>query len=156
MIINNSHYPMLSLVHTIISLPLAVHSQNPVAIFIMAIVLHFLADMPLHWNLDPSKPGKKIYFFIALDVGLGLVAARLLLGKEFWSWPTWAAIAGGNAPDVAHALRYLASANQQRYLSWLKPFFRFHAVIQNETTNIPVGLISQTAAVAAALWLLKL
>lgn len=146
---------MLSLAHTIMSLPLATHINNPLVIFISAIALHFLADMVFHWNLDPEKSGPISYIFIAADVLGGVVCAWLLLGPAFLNLNTWAGVAGANAPDVIHGIWFLMTPPQRaKWLGWANPFFRFHKTIQNETENIGLGLLPQIAAIATAVWLI--
>lgn len=144
---------MLSLTHTIISLPFAAYLQNPVIIFTAAFLFHLLTDSILHWNID-SKKQPYPYKFVALDVLGGIVIAALISLNHLPIWSTMAAILGGNAPDIIQALwNILGSTKHSKYILWLKPFSIFHQRIQRETNNIPQGLASQIILIALALTL---
>lgn len=147
---------MLSLTHTIVSLPFGVYLQNPALIFAAAFLFHLLTDSLLHWNIYPRLYPRFPYRLVALDVIGGLGIAWLLLGDQVITPKVMAAIAGGNAPDVLHSLYWLTSPNKPlaRPLAWLKPFFSFHHKIQRETDNIILGLASQIALIALTITLI--
>ncbi len=146
---------MLSLAHTIVSLPFGVYLQNPALIFAAAFLFHLLTDSLLHWNIRPKQHPHFPYKLVTLDVISGLGAAWLLLGDNIIAPAIMAAIAGGNAPDVLHSLWLLRRETKPLpiWLTWTKPFFTFHHRIQRETDNVVRGLILQIILVALALTL---
>lgn len=147
---------MLSLTHTLISLPLAYYLDNPLLIFIAAIAGHFLCDTLLHWNLFPDQIPKKFFFpLVAADVGGGLLVAYFLTGNDFFTLPVLLAILGGNLPDIIHQLyELLPAAVKHRWLHWAAPAFVWHDRLQLETHNIGQGLITQATLVFLAIVLL--
>lgn len=145
---------MLSLVHSIISLPLAAYLNNWLLIFIAAILLHLLADTALHWNIMPNQFKHFPLGLVFLDVIAGVTIAWLLVGKNLLTPPYLAAIAGGNIMDVLHALWNFAPAKRQKLPFVLQRLFMFHHKIQLETLNIPRGLIIQLIALIIAIYLL--
>lgn len=135
---------VLSLTHTLISLPFAFYLENPLLIFLAAFVMHLLADTFLHWNIYPYRFKRYPYELVALDVAGGVVLAWLLTGEQLFTLPVLLAIAGGNAPDILHGVWEVAGKNiQDRYFNWAKPLFRFHDHLQLETTSVPRGLAWQ-------------
>lgn len=147
---------MLSLTHTIVSLPFGIYLQNPTLIFVAAFLFHLLTDSLLHWNIHPKRHPRFPYKLVILDVISGLGAAWLLLGDNIIAPAIVAAIAGGNAPDILHSLWLLRSKTNPPplWLTWVKPFFTFHHKIQRETDNIVRGLVFQIILVALALTLI--
>lgn len=146
---------MLSATHTLISLPFAVYLQNPVVIFLAAFVFHLFADTLLHWNIFPFQFKKYPFAWVALDIASGLVAAFLLTGQQFFTIPIWAAIIGGNLPDVWHGLwEYIHDHHKDKYFWYLKPFFTWHDNLQLETLSPALGLISQALLIAATIALI--
>ncbi len=143
---------MLSLAHTLISLPLGMYFDNPLLIFLAAFFLHFVCDMIIHWNIYPHQYRRFPYQQVALDVIAGPVVAYIFLGQHLFTVPVWAAILGGNAPDALHTIWVLLKQqNKQRFLCWLNPFFRWHDRIQVETNNLFIGLTPQLSLVALSL-----
>lgn len=146
---------MLSFTHTIISLPLAYYFENPLLIFVAAVVVHLLADTFLHWNLFPEQSKRWFYPLVALEVAGGLAGTWLLVGDDLLTRPVFVAIAGGNAPDVVHQLWELLTPRQRKkYFAWARPLFTFHSSLQAETFRIGRGLISQIIFIAVAIFLL--
>lgn len=147
---------MLSLAHTIVSLPFGIYLQNPVLIFTAAFLFHLLTDSLPHWNICPKRYPHFPYKLITLDVISGLGAAWLLLGDNIIAPSIVAAIAGGNAPDVLHSLWLLRSKTKPPplWLAWAKPFFTFHHKIQRETNDVVRGLIFQIILIALTLTLI--
>ena len=147
---------MLSLTHTIVSLPFGVYLQNPALIFTTAFLFHLLTDSLLHWNIYPKQYPHFPYKLVTLDVISGLIAAWLLLGNNIFTPAIVAAITGGNAPDVLHSLWLLRSKTNPPplWLTWVKPFFTFHHKIQRETDNVIRGLVFQIILAALALTLI--
>ncbi len=143
---------MLSLAHTLISLPLGIYFQNPVLIFCAAFALHLLCDMVIHWNIFPQHYRRFPYIQVALDVIAGPLVAYLFLGQRLFTMPVWAAILGGNVPDVLHTSWILLRQHRkQHYLRWLNPFFHWHHHIQVETTHLLIGLTPQLLLVSLSL-----
>lgn len=146
---------MLSLSHTLISLPLGVYLTNPLQIFIAAFVLHILCDMVLHWNIYPHHYPTFPYKRVALDVVAGPVIAYFFLGSQLFTLPVVAAMAGGNMPDVLHSLYFiLKQRQQQRLVRRLNPFFYWHDRLQVETNDPLTGLIPQALLVGLSLVLI--
>ena len=147
---------MLSLSHTIISLPFGFYLDNPLIIFILAAALHFVADMLPHWNVYPQNFRRFPYELVALDVIGGVVLAFALTGSDFFTLPVLAAIAGGNAPDVIHSLWVIAGGekNSRKLPGWANAFFAFHERIQFEVASPARGLISQVVGMAIAVMLI--
>src|SRR5687768_14771650 len=117
---------MLSLSHTLISLPFAYYLDNPILIFIAAFIFHLFADTLLHWNLFPAQSKKFFYPLVAVEILAGLLLTWLLVGEDILTLPVLAAVAGGNAPDVIHQLWFLLTPEQhRRYFGWAIPAFRF-------------------------------
>jgi len=142
---------MLSLSHTIASLPLGIYLQNPYLIFMAAFLLHFILDATLHWNIYPPHHSKFPAFLVSLDVLGGLLLAWLIVGDNFFTIPVLAAIAGSNAPDIIHSLWELADKPKNKYTTVILPFFRFHDNIQWETNHVALGLISQIIVIATVI-----
>ncbi|MEX1998014.1 MAG: hypothetical protein WEA04_05085 [Candidatus Andersenbacteria bacterium] len=136
---------MLSLAHTLISLPLAYYLEQPLLIFLAAVVGHFLCDSLLHWNLFHDQLRRGIfYLLVALDIGSGLVIAGLVVGSDIWTLPVLAAIIGGNLPDVLQQLyEKLRAAPRKKWLGWAAPAATWHDALQLETTDPLRGLVSQ-------------
>ncbi|PIT98365.1 MAG: hypothetical protein COT71_01120 [Candidatus Andersenbacteria bacterium CG10_big_fil_rev_8_21_14_0_10_54_11] len=143
---------MLSLAHTLISLPLAAYLHHPLMIFFAAIILHFLADTILHWNIFYDEYEHYPYTAISLDVLGGILAAYVIVGHSLPANSAIAAIAGGNAPDVLDGIWSLLKKTPARpLLAWLQPYFSFHDKLQHETYNKRAGLLTQAAAVSFAI-----
>jgi hypothetical protein len=123
--------------------------ENPVVIFLLAVVLHFAADALPHWNIYPQNYSRFPYELVALDVIGGLLAAYAFVGNDIAAPPILAAIIGGNAPDVAHSLWFI-SGRRRPLPGWLETFFVFHDRIQFELPRPADGLISQAILVSAA------
>lgn len=142
---------MLSLAHTIISLPFGLLPLHPISIFLLAFGFHFVLDSFLHWNIYPPRRGHFPYFKVSLDISFGLLVAFFLLGDRFLSWPILATILGGNMPDIIQSLWYFAGQPTKGWWRFVYPLFHFHDYIQWETTNIALGLISQIALITIVL-----
>lgn len=143
---------MLSLSHTLISLPLGVYLTNPLQIFIAAFALHVLCDMVLHWNIYPHHYPTFPYKRVALDVVAGPLIAYFFLGQTLFSIPLWVAIAGGNMPDILHSLYFiLKQRHRQSLVRWLNPFFYWHDRLQVETIDLVGGLTPQLTLAALSL-----
>ncbi len=148
---------MLSIFHTIISLPFGIVLTNPVLIFISAGVFHLFADSLLHWNIYPQEMKRFPVVFIALDVVGGLAVAVALLGSTAFTLPVLVAIAGGNFPDVLHtSWNLLPRTAQHRAPRWLRSAFAFHDGLQRETYDIARGLVWQIVLAVIALLILTL
>lgn len=147
---------MLSLTHTLISLPFAFLFENPFVIFAGAFIFHLFADTLLHWNIYPEVFKRWFYPLAALDVSLGLVLAWLLTGNTFFTWPILLAIFAGNVPDIMQGLWDLAGPSWQKHLSFAKPFFDFHDRLQLETKDPVRGLVWQAALIACVLLVMQL
>ncbi|MBI1833643.1 MAG: hypothetical protein HYR90_02345 [Candidatus Andersenbacteria bacterium] len=149
---------MLSLAHTLISLPFGVYVENPLLIFLSTFVFHLFLDTLLHWNFYPKSWGKLFIPFAALDVLTGLGLAYLIMGKAFLTTPILIAIIGGNLPDVFHMSWELLGPKWQNssLLAWSKPIFRFHDSLQLETVKVAKGLIWQGIFVFSALVFLRI
>ncbi len=135
---------MLSVSHTIISLPFGLLLNNPFISFCATFCMHLLSDMMLHWNIYPHHYKKYPYIQVAIDIASGLLLAYALLDTRMFSLPILAAIAGGNAPDVLHGVwSFMPSAAKARAPKWVKSWFSFHKRIQWETDSPLVGGLSQ-------------
>lgn len=135
---------MLSFSHTLISLPFAYVGNNPVLIFLAAFVFHLFADTLLHWNIFPHHFKRYPYAWVALDILGGVLASWFVTGDQFFTIPVWAAIIGGNLPDVWHGLwEFIHDHHKDKYFWYLKPFFVWHDKLQLETLNPLLGLASQ-------------
>jgi hypothetical protein len=147
---------MLSLAHTLISLPWGVYLDNPMLVFVIAAALHFAADMLPHWNIYPQNFSRFPYELIALDIVAGLGIAFVLLGNDLLTLPILVAIAGGNAPDIAQCLWLLAGGEKEprRFPAWFNVPFLFHHRIQFELASPLKGLISQIIGAAIAIVLI--
>ena len=142
---------MLSFAHTIISLPLGIHINNPIIIFLSAFVLHLFCDTFLHWNIYPAYFKKYPIFLVILDMTIGLFIAYLITGTAILTLPILTAIIGGNAPDAIQQIWELSPRNLKKMVSIANPFFKFHDKIQYETLNESKGLISQFSLVVFAI-----
>jgi hypothetical protein len=143
---------MLSVAHTITSLPIGMYLSNPLFIFVAAFLLHLFTDTLLHWNIYPYNFKRYPYELVALDIGSGIFISWLLLGNTLLTLPILIAIAGGNAPDVLHGLwDLLPEHRRQQSPRWVRNWFRFHDHLQLETTRPARGLIWQGVVVTIAL-----
>lgn len=143
---------MLSAAHTLISLPLAVHLQNPLIIFVLAFLLHFILDAILHWNIYPPKYSSYPYTPIITDVFGGAFLAWLLVGNNIFTLPFLAAILGNNLPDILHSLWDISSSKYKAV--WPRVvlrLFSFHDKIQVETKSPLLGLLPQIILIFFAL-----
>ncbi|MBI3255578.1 MAG: hypothetical protein HYZ63_01255 [Candidatus Andersenbacteria bacterium] len=146
---------MLSLTHTIISLPFGIYMDNPWLIVAATVAFHFFADTLLHWNIYPWKFKSYPYALVALDIASGLAMAWLLTGDRFPTIPIWAAIIGGNLPDIVQALwDFLNKKIKDTYFAAIKPLFIWHDKLQLETSSPILGLLSQGILIAIALLLI--
>ena len=114
---------MLSVIHTIISLPLAEYLHSWFLIFVTAVLLHLLADTTLHWNIMPNQFKRFPYGLVFLDVAAGLILAWLLVGKDIFTLPYLAAIVGGNITDLLHVTWDSAPKYHSKFPRILKQFF---------------------------------
>lgn len=146
---------MLSLTHTLISLPFGVYLDNPLAIFLAAFVLHLLADTLLHWNIYPEAARRTFYPLAALDVIGGLVVAWLVMDASFFTAPILLAILAGNLPDILQGLWDLLPRQGRKSLRALKPFFSFHDKLQLETKSISKGIVWQAILIVVAVALVS-
>lgn len=145
---------MLSIAHTLASLPFGIYLDNPFLIFIAAFIGHLLCDTLSHWNIYADEHEQYPYLAVAADVIGGLLMAWLVLGDRLLTIPMFAAIAGGNAPDIITGLWDLLPASLRQRLSWLTPWFRWHDRLQLETHHIPAGLISQILIISLGIALI--
>lgn len=145
---------MLSLAHTVITLPFGVFLNNPVLIFFLAFISHFILDAIYHWNIHPPHHPKFPIFLVSLDIIGGLVIAWIIVGNDIISLPILAAIAGSNMPDVAQSLWNLAGKPRNKRLPFLTYFFDLHDRIQWETHSVTKGLIPQLILVLLAILLI--
>lgn len=146
---------MLAFTHTLISLPFGVYLNNPWLIFLAAFIFHLFADTLPHWNIYPFQFKRYPFVLVAIDVIGGLVAAWYLTSDQFFTLNIWAAIAGGNAPDVIHALwDFMPKKYHTIYFKSVKPFFAWHNKLQLETPSIAWGLVSQIVLIALSVFLL--
>lgn len=135
---------MLSLSHTIISLPFGLIFTNPIAIFFIACISHLVLDMFLHWNIYPHHYKSYPFVLVGIDVLSGLLVSYLLLQNTLFTLPILAAIAGGNAPDILHAFwGFMGKNRQQRAPKFVQAVFQFHEEIQWETESPLLGGLSQ-------------
>lgn len=144
---------MLSLVHTLISLPFGVYFKNPLLILLSTFIFHLLADTLLHWNVYPEQFKKWFYPLAALDVISGIILAWFVMGDKFFTTPILLAILGGNLPDILQGLWDLTPTRLKQKLSYFKPAFHFHDRLQLETKSVSRGIIWQIALIALALFL---
>lgn len=145
---------MLSAAHTLISLPFGIAFTNPLVAFIGALLMHLVSDMLLHWNIYPHQYKKYPFILVGIDVGVGLLLSYLLVGNDVFNLSVLAAIAGGNAADVAHALwQFLSSHQRSSAPAWVQAIFRFHENIQWETESPLIGGLSQVVLCAIAIFL---
>lgn len=135
---------MLSLAHTIISLPLAIYLDSPLLIIIAGIILHHFLDTLTHWNLYPDQFTRYPYELVVMDFTGGLLIAWAVTGSQFFSIPVLAAIFGGNLPDILHGLwDFLPPRLQQHTPALAKRWLIFHNNIQLETESLRRGLPAQ-------------
>lgn len=148
---------MLSVTHTIVSLPVGVHVPQPVLAFGIAFLLHLFVDTLLHWNIYVDKH-RWPYFWTAVDVLGGLAVAYLLLSQKILTAPVLAAILGGNLPDIWGGVAGLWQRLGGKAVDYEQhsAFLRFHAGLQHETSSPWKGLVWQGVLVLAAIWLLRL
>lgn len=143
---------MLSLSHTLISLPFGLAFSNPVVAFIGALLMHLVSDMPLHWNIYPENYKKYPFFLVGIDVVLGLAVSFVLLGNTMFSLSVLAAIAGGNTPDALHAFwKFMSLKKRKSMPRFIQNVFAFHENIQWETESPLVGGLSQVLFCAVAI-----
>ena len=129
--------------------------ENPWLILAATTVFHFFADTLLHWNIYPSKFKRYPFALVALDIASGLGLAWFLTGDQFLTIPIWAAIIGGNLPDIVQALwDFLDKRIKDTYFAAIQPIFSWHDRLQLETSSPMVGLISQGILIAIAIALI--
>ena len=147
---------MLSFSHTLGSLWIGSLLPNPWLAFVAGFLWHLVCDWLLHWNIYPDQFKRYPYEWVALDILAGLASAALFLGTDVFNLAILAAIAGANMPDIIHGVwSFLPDTYKDTSLSWAKPWFSFHEWIQHETTNVPLGLVSQLVVIAFSLFLSK-
>jgi hypothetical protein len=144
---------MLSLVHTIVSLPFGVYLQNPIIIFLSVFIFHFVLDSIFHWNIYPPHHAKFPILPVSLDITGGLILAWLIVGSDLVSLPIIVAIIGSNAPDVFQSLWYMLGEPKSKRFPFATFLFEMHDQIQWETNHIIKGLIPQTALAILAIYL---
>lgn len=143
---------MLSAAHTIISLPFGLLFTNPLMAFGGALLMHLFSDTLLHWNIYPHQYKKYPVFLVSIDILSGLIASYAILNTTALSIPVLAAIAGGNAPDVAHALWSFTSSTTKKHAPmWMRSVFQFHEDIQRETQSPLAGGLSQVILCSIAI-----
>lgn len=148
---------MLSLSHTLISLPFAFLVDNPASAFLAAFIWHLFCDTLLHWNIYPHTWRRYPIVLVALDIVTGLFLAGLVMGDDLLSVPVLAAIAGGNVPDVLHGFWDILTRTQQKSLPKIfRTAFIFHERSQLETTTMVRGLLSQITLISISLVLLSI
>jgi hypothetical protein len=148
---------MLSIAHTIISLPFGYVFQNPLVSFCVAFAVHLYCDHILHWNIYPHKMRKYPFVLVALDVFSGLIVAYIVTGSNFLTWPILAAITGGNTPDVLHGLwSFTPKKLQLKAPQVVHTWFNFHERIQRETDSVSRGLVWQIILSAIAIIIIQL
>lgn len=146
---------MLSAAHTIISLPFGLAFANPLLAFISALLMHLVCDMLLHWNIYPQNYKKYPFILVGIDVAVGLIISYFLLGNGVFTVPIMAAIAGGNAADVAHALwKFLLPQKRKDAPGGVQAIFYFHEKIQWETESPLLGGLSQVILCTIAIFLI--
>lgn len=147
---------MLSIAHSIISIPFGILFQNPVLAFVSSFAIHLVCDRMLHWNIYPHHYKKYPFLLVALDVVAGLGASYLIAGNTVFTVSVLFAIAGGNMPDILHAGYSALSKRQKKALpKWVLSCFYFHEDIQRETDSIPKGLVSQITMSTVAIFITR-
>jgi len=146
---------MLSLTHTLISLPFAFWLDQPVIIFIAAFLFHFLVDSLFHWNIYVNQVSKHFPVWVGVDIIAGILVAWSILGQEIFMLSVIAAIAGGNAPDIIQALWDLLKPRHRARLRVLKPAFAWHYNLQYETNSPLRGLIWQFTLIVIAIFIVS-
>ncbi len=142
---------MLSLSHTLISLPFGVWLDTPIFIFTAAFLFHFICDSLLHWNVYPWRLKKYFYPAAMVDVISGLIIAAIVLGDRFYTPAIWLAVAGGNMPDILQESWQALPKKIKRMLRWAQPFFDFHENLQKESLSPARGLVWQIILVMFAI-----
>lgn len=157
---------MLAVTHTIMSVTIGMHVQQPAYAFALAFILHNFADTLLHWNIYVDKH-RWPYAWVVLDVVGALAAAYWLAPDRFLTPAMLAAILGGNLPDiwgngiiVLRALRArLARRPLMRLPSLLvrvhQQFLDFHDGLQYETVSATRGLVWQVVLSGVAIALTR-
>lgn len=144
---------MLAITHTITSAAVGATVPSALLAFGISVLLHLFLDTLLHWNIYIGRH-RWPYFWVALDVFGGLLAAYWLAPSLFLTLPMLSAIIGGNAPDIWH-VSIITLERFQRSARPKGPFFRFHEWLQNETLNPWKGLAWQGLLVALAVFVIK-
>ena len=148
---------MLSFTHTLTSLPLAYLMSSPLLIFAAAFVWHLLCDSLLHWNVYAEDYKRYPWFLVMSDVAGGLLFAWLATGDDILTLPVLAAIAGGNAPDVAHTVwDALPRAIRSKFSAWATPWFQFHNNLQLEAKSWHHGWQWQAFLITVAIALVTI
>jgi len=143
---------MLSLTHTIVSLPIGTYFSNPIIIIFLALSSHYILDAIFHWNIYPPQLKNPI-LPVAADIVSGLALAWIIVGNNIFSLPIIIAIIASNTPDVIQALWFIAGQpTSKRFRLFTLPL-RFHDKIQWETNNIAPGLISQLILISLSVLL---
>lgn len=151
---------VLAITHTMTSAAIGMHVQSVPFAFALAFLFHLFADTLLHWNIYLDKH-RWPYFWVAMDVLGGLLAAYWLTPEQFFTGPMLAAVLGGNLPDLwaggldlRQKLRAKGRSGQSAPAMAKDAFYRFHEGIQNETLSPARGLAWQIVLLTVALVLL--
>lgn len=137
---------VLAITHTMTSAAIGASVSSVPFAFALAFLFHLFADTLLHWNIYVDTH-RWPYFWVAVDVFGGLLAAYWLTPEQFFTAPILAAVLGGNLPDIAAGISDLLKRPKGVFL-------RFHEGLQNETLSPARGLAWQIVLLTVALVLL--
>ncbi|MBU2264855.1 hypothetical protein KJ784_01570 [Patescibacteria group bacterium] len=147
--------------HLLIGAAIGLKINNLWAVFILALVSHFLADKLPHWEYgseDIKDMTKKEFFVFILQVAadslLGILLLFWLLREQnFWPYAVFGAFISALPDFPLLLLRFFPRAK------WLLSYQKFHSanhLKQKNARKKTLSLLSELAVMALAIFFIRL
>lgn len=157
---------MTATAHALVSGAIAARFSDPVTASLLALASHYVMDSIPHWDFGTNwrnRPKHTTGIFAIAETLLGIALSYYFFG-QYLPFTLWVAtVAFGIMPDWLETPWYIFYANQKKHepaknAGFLERFtYAFYKLpnIFHAKAQLPLGLITQIAAVAFFLFILS-
>jgi len=142
---------MTASAHALVGASLAAKIVNPTIGLPLALVSHSLLDLIPHWDFGTNHQQKsktRLFLEASFDVLLGVFLVWLLFRNLVSPVYLWSMVVAAQLPDWIDTFSSLIGISDYKPFVWLKNFQRKY----NNKLELPWGLITQSVALAIAVW----